>query len=85
MIKYVGYIILIVAFYAGYAFWHWGMIPLLAFIATLAFASDRRKSIKGSIHTQNSNAVLDGAFLFVLQCIIVFVVYNFGLFLKQSL
>jgi len=77
--KYIGYILIVIAFVAGYRFWHPGLIPALAFAATLAFATSRRQLQKGSIHIQKPNPFLDGMFLFLLQCLIIFFVYNMGL------
>lgn len=79
MKKFIGYIIILAAFIAGYLFWHPLLIPALAFAATLAFANSRRQMNQGSIHHSKPNPFLDGIFLFALQCLIIFFVYNLGL------
>ena len=85
MTKYIGYLMLLVAFYGGYAFWHPGLILVFALIATLMFATARRKSVRVQERGGPGNAILDGLFLFVLQLMIMFFVYNLGLFVSKSL
>ena len=80
-IQYLGYLVIIIAFYAGYkAFYGIAIIPL-ALISTLIFATARRQSTKGQHHTRENNALADGAFLFTLQLLIIFTVFAMGYFM----
>ncbi len=85
MTKYIAYVMLLATFYGGYAFWHPGMILVFALIATLMFASARRASVRKQDRGGPVNAVLDGLFLFVLQVMIMFFVYNLGLLMTKFL
>lgn len=82
--QYLGYILLIVAFYAGYAPWHPGVVPVLALMSTGIYMTARRKHVKSRPHTEHSNMIIDGAFLVTVQSLIFFTVYILGWFLDNK-
>lgn len=81
--KYLAYILLVIAFVVGHQSWHPLFIPSLALGATLMLTSVRRKHVKARPHTENVNMVLDGAFLFAVQLLIMFTVYILGYFIAN--
>ena len=48
--------------------------------ATFIYAADRRRALKAEPQALNQNMILDGAFLFGGQMLIMFVVYILGWF-----
>jgi len=78
--KYLGYVCIIIGIAAGF-YRVPGVIVLgLALISTIAFASARRKDLKSTPMQLKQNMVLDGAFLFFGQSLIMFAAYLLGAF-----
>lgn len=78
--KYLGYILILIAIAAGYLKWPGLVIVLLAFLSTLIFASKRRRTLKETPMAPDQNMILDGAFLFAGQSLIMFTAYLLGIF-----
>ena len=76
--QYLGYLLIAIAFYAGYHPWHPGVVIGLALASTLLFSSARRQALKSEPHQANPNMFLDGAFLFGQQVLLMFFMYAFG-------
>ena len=82
--KYAGYLLLGVGFYAGYAPWHIGIVPVLAFVSVLIYMAARRDHVKARPLTAQSNMIVDGAFMTAVQTLIMFTVYILGWFLANK-
>ena len=81
--QYLDYICLIGAFVVGFMSWHPIFLLLLALMTTFLFMSARRSHVKARPHTENANMIVDGAFLFAVQIMIIFTVYAIGDFLAN--
>lgn len=82
--KYFGYLLILASFLAGYFSIHIGVMVIAALLSTIIYASERRKALKSQIHAPDQNMMLDGAFLLILQSIIMFTVYILGWFLANK-
>lgn len=78
--KYLGYLILILAAAAGYVGLPILAVFVLALCSTGVFASNRRKTLKNTPMAPDQNMFVDGMFLFLSQILIVFMVYLLGVF-----
>ncbi len=78
--KYLGYVIVLAAFAAGYLGFHPAVILAAAGLSMLIFASARRKALKEQPQAPDQNMVFDGAYLLVGQVLIMFAVYILGWF-----
>ncbi|WP_409434055.1 hypothetical protein ACJ3XI_06010 [Litorimonas sp. RW-G-Af-16] len=78
--KYLGYLLLIVAGVAGF----YRVTPFvligLALASTLIFATARRHNLKSTPMAPDQNMLLDGAFLLFSQILIMFMFYLIGYF-----
>lgn len=78
--KYLGYVIVLAAFVAGYMGLHPAVILIAASLSTIIYASARRIALKKQSQAPDQNMVFDGAFLLAGQVLIVFTVYILGWF-----
>lgn len=78
--KYLGYVIVLAAFAAGFFGLHPAVILVAAGLSTLIYASARRKALKEQPQAPDQNMLFDGAFLLAGQVLIVFTVYILGWF-----
>lgn len=79
--KYVGYILLLLSGAAGYMGVRVWFVVLLALLSTFVFAGARRKNLKETPQAPDQNMLLDGAYLFLLQLLIMFAIYLLGVFI----
>lgn len=79
--RYLGYILILAVFAAGFFSVHILAALAGALLATVIYAADRRKAFKAQLQASAApNMILDGAFLFGGQILIMFVVYILGWF-----
>ena len=81
--QYLGYLIILVAFYGGYKPLHPIAILVCALVSTFLFMSARRIQAKEQATVGQPNMILDGAFLMGLQTLLMFTAYILGLFLAN--
>jgi hypothetical protein len=79
-VKYLGYLLILAAFVAGYVGFHPIGILILAALSTLIYASARRKALKSQPLAPDQNMIFEGAFLIAGQILIMFMVYILGWF-----
>ena len=79
--KYIGYVLLLLSGVAGYLGVRVWFVVLLALLSAFVFASARRKNLKETPQAPDQNMLLDGAFLFVGQMLIMFAIYLLGVFI----
>jgi uncharacterized membrane protein len=82
--KYLGYAVLLLAFLAGFYAFPMPLVIVFALISTLIFAASRRKTLKETPMAPDQNMLLDGAFLFALQVLIMFVTFLLGVFAASA-
>ena len=82
--KYLGYLLIFACFLAGYKSIHIGVVAISAVLGTVIFASERRRALKSQVHAPDQNMVLDGAFLLILQLLIMFTLYILGWFMANK-
>jgi len=82
--KYFGYLLVLASFLAGYFSIHILVVLVSAVVSTIIYASERRKALKSQIHAPDQNMLMDGAFLLVLQSIIMFTAYILGWFIANK-
>lgn len=75
---YFGYVIIILAIVAGYTQAPILLVPLFALVSTFAFSGARRKATKED--QSRPGALVDGIYLFAVQCLILFTAYLMGHF-----
>ncbi|CAM3867393.1 hypothetical protein [Litorimonas haliclonae] len=78
--KYLGYLLIILTAVAGFLKWPWILIFVFAAVSTFAFAKVRRDALKNTPMAPDQNMILDGAFLFFGQTLIMLVAYLLGVF-----
>ena len=78
--KYIGYILLLLGGVAGYMGVRVWFVFILALLSTLVFASARRKNLKETPQAPDQNMLMDGAYLFLGQVLILFAIYLLGVF-----
>jgi len=81
--KYIGYILLLLSGVAGYMGVRVWCVVLLALLSVFVFADARRKNLKETPQTPDQNMLIDGAYLFILQLLIMFAVYLLGVFIAS--
>lgn len=79
--KYIGYLLLLLGGVAGYLGIRVWFVILLALLSTTLFASARRKNLKETPQAPDQNMLLDGAYFFLVQLLIMFAVYLLGVFI----
>ena len=79
--KYIGYILLLLSGVAGYMGVRVWFVMLLALLSSFLFASARRKNLKETPQAPDQNMLLDGAYLFLGQLLIMFTIYLLGFFI----
>ena len=82
--KYLGYILILACFLAGYNSIHIGVVAISAILSTVIYASERRRALKTQTHAPDQNMILDGAFLLTSQLLIMFMLYILGWFLANK-
>ena len=78
--RYLGYVLILAVFAAGFFSVHILAALAAALAATFIYAADRRRALKATPQALDQNMILDGAFLFGGQILIMFVVYILGWF-----
>jgi len=78
--KYLGYILILLSIAAGFMKWPWILIFAFALVSTFVFANDRREALRNTPQAPDQNMLLDGAFLFFGQTLIMLVGYLLGVF-----
>ena len=58
-------------------------VVLLALLSAFIFAGARRKNLKETPQAPDQNMLLDGAYLFILQLLIMFAIYLLGVFVAS--
>lgn len=79
--KYIGYILLLLSGVAGFMGIRVWFVVLLALISAFVFTSARRKNLKETPQAPDQNMLMDGAYLFVGQLLIMFAIYLLGFFI----
>ena len=79
--KYIGYILLLLGGVAGYMGVRVWFVVLLALLSTILFSSARRQNLKETPQAPDQNMLLDGAYLFLVQLLIMFAIYLLGVFI----
>ena len=79
-LQYLGYVGIAIAVYAGIAPWHPGVVLILALFTTFLFSGARAKSRKREVHREKPNMMMEGAFLYAGQVLIMFIAYLIGWF-----
>jgi len=82
--KYLGYLLILACFLAGYYSIHIVVVVISAILSTVIYAAERRKALKSQIHSPDQNMILDGAFLLILQTLIMFTLYILGWFIANK-
>lgn len=78
--KYLGYALIVAALLGGYVGFHPLLVPALAALSTLIYASARRKALKSQPLAPDQNMLFEGAFLLGGQVLIMFTTYILGWF-----
>jgi len=78
--KYLGYALVLAAFFAGYLGFHPIAVVIAALLSTIIFASARRMALKKQPQAPDQNMLFEGAFLLGGQILIMFTVYILGWF-----
>lgn len=78
--KYLGYVCIILAIAAGYFMWSGLAVLGLALVSTVFHATARQKDVKSTPMKLKPNMILDGAYLFFGQALILFAAYLIGVF-----
>lgn len=81
--KYIGYILLILSGVAGYFGIRIWFVVLLALLSAFVFMSARRQNLKETPQAPDQNMMMDGAYLFLGQLLIMFAVYLLGYFIAS--
>ncbi|MEP3653429.1 MAG: hypothetical protein ABJO36_00900 [Litorimonas sp.] len=79
--KYIGYVLLLLSGVAGYLGVRVWFVVLLALLSAFVFTSARRKNLKETPQAPDQNMLMDGAYLFVGQLLIMFAIYLLGVFI----
>ncbi|MGB0906023.1 MAG: hypothetical protein ACPGVT_00915 [Maricaulaceae bacterium] len=82
--KFIGYIGIFLAIFAGYNMMHPGLILVFAFVVTLSYVKARRNIDNEAARVARPNPFVDGAYLFVVQLLVIFVAYCVGYFAASS-
>ena len=78
--RYLGYILILAVFAAGFFSVHILAALVAALLASVIFGKDRAQALRNQPQTLEHNMLLDGAYLFGGQILIMFVVYILGWF-----
>jgi len=81
--KYMGYVLLVLSGLAGYLGLRVWVAVLLALISTFVFSAARRQNLKDTPQAPDQNMLLDGAYLFLGQMLIMFMVFLLGVFIAS--
>ena len=79
--KYIGYILLLLSGVAGFMGIRVWFVVLLALLSAFVFTSARRKNLKETPQAPDQNMLMDGAYLFLGQLLIMFAIYLLGVFI----
>lgn len=78
--RYVGYACIVLALIAGFKLATAALIPLLALVSTLFMVRSRIDINKTEMRHAPPNRLIEGAFLFATQLMIIFIAYLLGYF-----
>ena len=73
--KYIGYIIILIAAIAGFYRFYPAIMVVLALVSTFVMSTDRKKHVTEQTKVGRPNMIIDGMYLFFVQLLIIFVVY----------
>lgn len=79
--KYIGYILLLLSGVAGYLGVRIWFVLILALISAIVFAAARRTNLIETPQAPDQNMLMDGAYLFLGQLLIMFALYLLGFFI----
>ena len=79
--KYIGYILLFLSGLAGYLGVRIWFVVLLALLSAFLFMSARQQNLKETPQAPDQSMLMDGAYLFLGQLLIMFAVYLIGYFI----
>lgn len=79
--KYVGYVLLLLSGVAGFLGVRVWFVVLLALLSAFVFSTARRKILKETPQAPDQNMLMDGAYLFLGQLLIMFAIYLLGVFI----
>jgi len=79
--KYIGYTLLLLSGVAGYLGVRVWFVVLLALLSAFVFMNARRKNLKETPQAPDQNMMMDGAYLFLGQLLIMFAIYLLGVFI----
>lgn len=78
--KFLGYIGIAAAIVAGYFLLNPVLILILALVVTLSYVKARRNIDNDKVRAARPNPFVDGAYLFAIQLMVMFVAYCIGYF-----
>jgi len=81
--KYIGYSLLILSGVAGYLGVRIWFVVLMALLSAFVFMSARRQNLKETPQAPDQNMIMDGAYLFLGQLLIMFAIYLLGHFISS--
>ena len=79
--RYVGYLLLLLSGIAGYLGVRVWFVVIFALLSAFVFSSARRKNLKETPQAPDQNMLMDGAYLFLGQLLIMFAIYLLGVFI----
>ena len=81
--KYIGYILLLLSGVAGYLGVRVWFVFILALLSVFVFTAARRKNLKDTPQAPDQNMLMDGAYLFLGQLLIMFSIFLLGVFIAS--
>jgi hypothetical protein len=81
--KFIGYILLLLSGIAGYLGIRVWFVVIFALLSAFVFASARRQNLKETPQAPDQNMLMDGAYLFIGQLLIMFAIYLLGVFIAS--
>lgn len=82
--RFIGYLGIALAVFAGFKMLNPVLILILALVVTLSYVKARRNIDNGAIRADRPNPFADGAYLFAVQLMVIFVAYCVGYFAASS-
>ncbi len=82
--RYLPYALLLLSFALGYAALPYGLVGVVALVATFLLFAPRRRALRDQPQAPDQNLLLDGAFLLASQLLIHFVAFAVGVLVLRS-
>ena len=76
--RYIPYALLLLSFALGWAAIPYGLVFVVALVATFLLFGPRRRALRDQPQAPDQNMVLDGAFLLASQVMIHFIAFALG-------